>query len=305
MNRLIMCILALSFTFRLSGQMFPLSDQFQNNPLVINPAFAGCHDALSATVSYRNQWVGFKDAPQNYMLSVHAPINKDRIGLGFFVEKSSIGIYKKTNFSGNYAFRTELQDGILALGVAFGVSLYNIGWSDLDVTDADDVELLNNPTSAVLPNFSLGTYYYTKKYFIGISLPSFLSHEPDQSSGIYKTKNNSSGYNYFLTGGYEFEVSPQVKLLPSLLVKYHPENAVQIDYNAIVNLKEKLGLGIGYRNKNMLIGTIQCQLNYQLKMAYTYDFDFGSIGKYKNGSHEIFFNYIFKYSRKIMGPRQF
>ncbi len=67
--------------------MFPLSDHYTYNALVINPAFAGCSDALSATVSYRNQWVGFQDAPKSYLLSVHTPIENDRMGLGLLIDE--------------------------------------------------------------------------------------------------------------------------------------------------------------------------------------------------------------------------
>jgi len=305
MNRCILVILAMLFPLQLLGQMFPLSDHYRFNALVINPAFAGCHDALSATLSYRNQWVGFKDAPKSINLSIHTPVKNDRIGLGLLIDNNSIGIYKETSFIGNYAYRMELFNGKIALGLGFGVSIYDIAWNELDATDADDLQLMNNPTSAVLPAFSLGTYYYTKKYFIGISVPLFLSHEPDQSTGNYKIKNDFSGYNYFITGGYEVGISPHVKLLPSLLIKYHPTHVVQIDYNAQIVLKDRIWIGFGYRNSDMLIGMLQCQLNDQLRMAYSYDFDLGSMGKYRNGSHEIVLNYVFCYERKVTGPRQF
>ena len=85
-----MGILAVTFPFHLMGQMFPLSDHYVYNGLFINPAFAGCHDALSTTISYRDQWVGFKDAPKSYMLSLHTPIYNDRIGLGMIIENNSI-----------------------------------------------------------------------------------------------------------------------------------------------------------------------------------------------------------------------
>ena len=305
MNRFILSILAVLFPLQLFGQMFPLSDHYVYDALVINPAFAGCNDALSATIMYRNQWVGFKDSPKSYVLSVHTPIDNDRIGLGLLIEKNSIGIFKETSFIGNYAYRMELRDGKLALGLGFGVTVYNVAWNELVAIDANDALLMDAPTSAVLPAFSLGTYYYTKKYFIGISLPLFLSHELDKSTGNYKISNNLSGYNYFFTGGYEVGISSDVKLLPSLLIKYHPGNAVQIDYNAQLSLKDRIWLGIGYRNKNMLVGMLQCQLNYQVRLAYSYDLEFGSIGKYTNGSHEIVLNYVFKFARKVIGPRQF
>jgi len=305
MNRIILSILLVLLPVHLMGQMFPLSDHYVVNALAINPAFAGCQDALSLTASYRNQWVGFNDAPKSYILSVHTPVFNDRVGLGLLIENNSIGIFKETSFLGNYAYRMELQEGKLALGLGFGVTIYNTAWNKLVAADANDIQLMTSPTSAVLPNFSLGAYYYTKKYYIGVSMPLFLSYEMDKNTGKYKIGNNFSGSNYFFTTGYEVGISPQIKFLPSLLIKYHPDNAVQIDYNAQINLKDRIWMGIGYRNKDILVGMLQCQLNYQIRMAYSYDYDFSSIGKYLNGSHEIVLNYIFKFERKVIGPRQF
>lgn len=305
MKRFILIILAISIQMQAFGQMFPTSDHSVFNALSINPAFAGCQDALSATILYRNQWAGIKDAPKSYMLSVHAPVDNDRIGLGLLVEKNSIGIFNETNLIGNYAYRMEMLGGRLALGLGFGVTIYNNAWNELVANDANDAQLLNNTTTAVLPAFSLGGYYYTKKYFIGISMPLFLGHELDKTTGKYKVIYNFSGVNYFLSGGYELALSPNMKLMPSLLIKYHPNNVVQIDYNAQLNLRDKFWLGIGYRSKGTIIGMLQCQLTYQIRMGYSHDFDLGTLGSYKNGSHEIILNYIFKYSRKVIGPRQF
>ena len=305
MNRIILNILLIMFPLQLMGQMFPLSDHYVYDALGINPAFAGSHDALSATILYRNQWVGFTDAPKNYMLSVHAPVHNDKIGLGLLIEKNSIGIFKETSILGNYAYRMELNEGKLALGLGFGVTVYNTAWNELTATDANDVQLMNTPTSSVLPAFSLGTYYYTKKYYVGFSLPLFLSHELDKSTGKYEISNKMSDYNYLLSGGYDVVIGPKVKFLPSLLLKYHPNNAVQIDYNAQISLADKLWIGLGYRNKDIMVGMVQCQINYQIRMAYAYDFNMGGTGRYENGSHEIVLSYVFRYARNVMGPRQF
>jgi len=305
MNRIILSILAVIFPLQMMGQMFPLSDHYVVNALAINPAFAGCQDALSLTVSYRDQWVGFRDAPKSYVFSIHAPVYNDRVGLGLLVENNSIGIFKETSFFGNYAYRIELQEGKLALGLGFGVTINNIKWNELLAADPNDEQLMNNASSSVLPNFSLGAYYYTKKYYVGFSMPLFLSSELDKNTGKYKIGNNFSGSNYFFSGGYELGVGSQIKFQPSLLIKYHPGIPVQIDYNAQINLKDRFWAGIGYRNKDMMAGILQCQLNYQIRMAYSYDYHFGTLGKYLNGSHEIVLNYVFKYSRIVKGPRQF
>jgi type IX secretion system PorP/SprF family membrane protein len=305
MNRILLYILALLFPLQLFGQLFPISDHYVYNSMSINPAFAGCDDALSATVLYRKQWVGFEDAPKNQMLSVHTPVLKDRVGLGLLMEKNSIGIFNETNLMGNYAYRMPLRNGKLAMGLGFGLSFRSDAWNELEASDLSDEQLSSNQTSAAMPAFSLGIYYYSKKYFFGFSLPMFLSYEFDEKKNNYQINNSFSGYNYFFTGGYELNLSQDVKILPSVLIKYHPKNVLQIDYNTQVSLRDKMWLGLGYRNKNILVGMVQFQLNYQLKMGYYYDFNLGNISKYLSGSHEIILNYVFKYESRVMGPRKF
>ena len=113
-------MLIMLLPLKAGGQLFPLTDQYINNPMAINPAFAGCDDALSATVLYRTQWVGFKDAPKSKILSVHTPLSYDKVGLGLLIHKNSIGIFRETSISGNYAYRIELPSGKLALGIVTG-----------------------------------------------------------------------------------------------------------------------------------------------------------------------------------------
>jgi type IX secretion system PorP/SprF family membrane protein len=305
MNRFVFSILVLLFPLHLAGQVYPVTHHYIFDALAINPATAGCNNALSVTILYRNQWAGFNDAPKNQMLSVHAPLKNERIGLGLLIESNSIGIFKETNFIGNYAYRVELGNGRLAMGLGFGVTVHNIAWNELNAADPNDAQLMNNPSSAVLPNFSLGTYYYTKKYFFGISLPMFLSHDLDHSTGKYVMSNNFSGYNFLISGGYQFDLTQSIKLIPSLLIKYSMNNSVQADYYALLNLKDRICIGMGYRNENMLVGILQLQLNHQIRLGYSYDFELGSIGKYMNGSHEIVLSYLFRYERRVIGPRQF
>jgi len=305
MNRRLIFILLSFFPICLSGQLRPLSNLYNLDKLVFNPAYAGSQGALSATALYRNQWVGFDDAPKNYSFSVHAPLKNDQMGLGVLFEKSSVGIFRVTNIMANYAYNIELSKARLAFGLGFGATIYNIAWNELVSSSGGDVLLMNDPESAVIPNFSLGTYYYSQNYFIGFSIPFILSREIDETSGQYHTAYNLSGNNLYLTGGYTFPLNQEIKLSPSLLLKYQPGTTIQIDCNLQVALKDWILLGMGYRSENTLICMLEIQLNHQLRMAYAYDFDLSPLGKYKGGSHEIGINYIFSFERNVIGPRQF
>jgi type IX secretion system PorP/SprF family membrane protein len=305
MNRLVLMIFIVLLPDIMAGQLFPVWDQYFNNTLAINPAFAGSHEALSASTFYRNQWVGFRGAPKNQSLSVHSPLFNEKVGIGLMVEASNIGIYKITSITGNYSFRTDLREGKLCFGLGFGASIYNISWDELEANDVDDILLPDNPSSSVFPNFSLGTYYYTRKYFVGFSVPMFLTHEMDHSSGNYRIRNRFRQYNYLLTGGYLLDISPRTDLLPSVLIKYHPAHAAQLDINTQIILQDIIWLGIGYRNKSNLMGIFQFQANHQFRLGYTYSFDLGPIGRYTSGSHELMLNYVFRYNETLVGPRHF
>jgi type IX secretion system PorP/SprF family membrane protein len=305
MSRFILTIFIALLPLQLIGQMFPLSDQYLNNTLAINPAFAGCHDALSITLLYREQAAGFEGAPKNSSFSVHAPVKNNRVGLGFIYSGSSFGINSEKSFTGNYSYRIEALKGTLALGLGVSVTSLKTSYDKLDAADDGDQLLLNTPVSALLHNYSLGVYYYTQKYFAGISIPMFLSHYFDYSASEFNTRNDFSHYTYFLEGGYFIKLSKDFKLLPSLLAKYQIGHPVQVNINAQVILKDRLRLGVGYRNSKTILAMFECNLTRQLMAGYTYGYGTGSINKYFKGSHEVVLNYVFSFSRQVMSPRQF
>lgn len=288
---------------QLSGQMMPVSANYSNNILAFNPAYSGSQDALSATVSYRHQWMGFRGAPKSSMISVHAPLDNDRIGLGMLIERNSYGINKETRFSGNYSYRIEFHDGKLAMGLGFGATNYNIDWDFLQAADPDDNLIYENPVTVLVPYFNFGSYYYSENYFIGISVPMLFSSPIAKNSS--EVSSWYSGNNYFITGGYRFDINRQIKVLPSMLMKFHSNHSPQIDFNAQLILNDRIWLGAGYRSMTVFVGMFQVQLNPQLRMAYSYDYDIGPIGRYNSGSHELVLNYVFNYYRKVVGPRHF
>jgi len=305
MRRNYLLILTFILPLKLFGQLPVSTDQYLNNTLIINPAYAGSDDALSVTLLYQNELAGFADAPKNKILSAHTPLRNDRVGFGFLLESGSYGINRETSLSGSYAYRMEVQKGTLALGLGFGATLINVAWNELKPVDPGDLLLYDKPVSALLPNFSIGAYYYNEKMFLGFSIPQLLSHEFNSTSGKYKIKNDFSEYNFFVEGGYYFLLAQDIKFLPSLLIRYNPGLTLQAEVNAQLILKERLRLGAGYRTSNKLIALLQCNITDQLMAAYSYDFDLGTVGKFYNGSHGVVLNYVFSYTRKVMSPRQF
>jgi type IX secretion system PorP/SprF family membrane protein len=305
MARLIIKILTLLIPMQSMAQLHPLCDQYYNNTLALNPAFAGSMETLSGTVFYRNQWPGFDGTPKNQSISLHSPVFREKVGLGVVVEANTIGIYKTTSLMGNYSWRMNLAGGSFSMGLGFGFTGFNVAWNELKFSHSDDALLTGIPESLLLPNFSPGIYYYNDLFYAGMSVPMMLSYETDRVTGRYRARNLPGKYNYFFTGGYLVSLGRGIDLLPSVLLKYSYGHIFQPDFTTQAILHDRLWLGLGYRNKNNLIGNFQCQLNYQLRLGYSYSYDLGPVGRYTDGSHEVIINYVFRYRQDLEGPRNF
>jgi len=198
-----------------------------------------------------------------------------------------------------------MGEGKLALGVGLGVSFLNIDWDGLKVTDDNDEELLSSIDKLTNPNFSAGVYYHSKKFFLGASIPYFLSYVYSSSTKEVDLENNLSEYNYHFTSGYTFDINRNVQLAPSLLVKYHANNAFQVDINTQFIFYETLWLGATYRSKDAIAFLFQLAITNQFRLVYSYDFAVGETNHYKKGSHEVMLKFVLDYRARVVGPKRF
>ena len=111
---LLSLLLLPGISYRLAAQQNIVYSQYIYNGLLINPAYAGSHVQLSATLSYRNQWVNFEGAPQTATLGVHTAMNKSKVGLGLLATSDKIGI--RTNDSGLAAIRIRVFLEVMRTG---------------------------------------------------------------------------------------------------------------------------------------------------------------------------------------------
>lgn len=299
--RNIIFLLSVSST-GLFGQLLPVTNQYVLNPLSVNPAFAGNRGALNIAAFYRRQWVGIAGAPETSTLALDAPLLDSKLGLGLIISSDKIGITKGTRFMSNYAYRMNIGDGNLSLGLGAGVLTTNTTWSELTVVDPGDENFLINSRVYVVPDFSFGAYYSNKNYFAGFSIPRLSNYTYDHVKNRYTLSFDPGQSYYLLNTGYLVNLSPGLKLLPSTLLTFSHGKKLLYDINIHLNIIDKVWVGASYRNNRSVVGLIQVAINNQLRLAYTYDFDFGSIGQYSNGSHEIMIRYEFRYKVDVVNP---
>lgn len=305
MKKILKLFILLLVPVNLAGQLSPVTSQYVLNPLSINPAYAGNRDALNVALFYRRQWTGITGAPATMNLAVDAPFLDSKLGLGLILTTDKIGVTKETHILTNYSYKISMEKGNLSFGLGAGIITTNTSWSDLVVLDPGDENFLSNSRVFVVPDFSFGVYYTNQNYFGGISIPKLLEYKFNYDKNKYSLGFKPGQYNYLINTGYIFSLSPKVKFFPSTLINVSPGEKVLIDLNAYVGFNDRIWAGVSYRNKRSLGVLCQFAINNQLKVAYTYDIDFGTLGRYSNGSHEIMLRYEFRYKVDAISPLNF
>ncbi|PCI99005.1 MAG: hypothetical protein COB15_04910 [Flavobacteriales bacterium] len=302
---IIITILAFCSLFATAQQEVMVS-QYMFNGLFINPAYTGSHKYFSATLLHRNQWVAFDGAPKTLLVSGDGPIANNKMGLGFIIAHDKIGVTSQTDINASYSYNVKLGSGKLAFGLRGGLSNYSVKTEDLKVWDADDGALIADGESEFLPKFGFGTYYYAKRWYAGVSIPTLLAYEDGQSFNINIDQSSFLRKHFLINGGVVIEVSEKLKLKPSTLIKYVKSAPLEADINLSLLYDETIWFGVSYRTNDAIIGIIEYQANKRFRVGYSYDFTITEIGNYSNGSHEIMIGYDFgKDLVNIKTPRFF
>lgn len=276
------------------------------NRLLINPACAGSHDALNAVLLYRNQWVGIPGAPKTGVFSLDAPIRNPKVGLGLSIEFDKIGVSSHTQVSGAYSYRIRFEESTLMMGLSAGMGfiysdLTNVQHSENSETD----DAFQSDYHEVLPNFGFGVYYCNERFFAGFSIPQIagnaLQRFIDKND---KTIRLDLANHYFINSGYQFDISLDLKLKPSVLLKYVYGAPIEFDFNGVAYFYDIIALGISYRSMASMNLLSQIKINNQFYLGYSYEYSTTRLRSFRSGSHEIMLQYLFNFSRpKVVTPR--
>lgn len=275
------------------------------NPLAVNPAYAGSKDALNANLLSRFQWVGLEGAPMTQTFSIHTPIKKKNIGLGFSVVNDKIGSTNHTSVNGDFSYRIKLnhRKEYFSFGLKGGLGVYNADYNDRNVQDATD-ELFATPVqNKMTPNLGFGVYYYGKKHYVGLTTPQLISNVVvTDVSGSESVE----AMHLYLIAGYVFELNSLIQFKPSLITKYAPNAPLSMDLNASFLLYEKIWLGAMYRLNESVGANFVFYINDYLKFGYAFDFSTTAIQQYSRGSHEIMLGFDLNSKKsKFYSPRYF
>jgi type IX secretion system PorP/SprF family membrane protein len=305
-NFLVLLIGMMMFFVDISAQQDPQYTQYMYNMNVINPAYAGSRGTLSLALLGRTQWTSVPGGPKTGTFSGDAPIGR-RVGIGLSIIADEIGPVKEQNLYVDVSYTIHTSDeGRLAFGLKGGVTLQNIDLLSIVLPQDPNDPLFEDNVNETYPNFGAGVYYYTDKFYIGLSVPNILkSTHFERSSGIITEA--SEEMHAFLTAGYVWRLSPTVKFKPSAMIRGTMNAPIGIDINANFLLYDRLELGVGYRISDSVVGLINFAVTSDFRIGFAYDY---TISEFSNinpgGSYEAILLYDIDFSKKnLKSPRFF
>lgn len=303
------------------AQQAPLISQYMFNTLYINPAYAGYKGDFYAHSFFRSQWIGMSGAPQTIALGADMGVAEEHVGLGLVLMTDRQGFNRTNSFMSNYAYWIKLNDkGLrLSFGLAAGAINYTVDGADADPNDWNDPMVPASFYSIWMPEASAGAYLSNDRFYAGFSAMNMLSRYLP-IKGEYEKRVILRNYTEFmLTAGLLLPLSDQFDLKPSFLIKEDFNSPTNVDLNAMLFIAKTVWAGVSYR-MNITAGKDYTSVNsYQssaltllvevyatedLRIGYSYDFDFGEISKYSGGNHEISVGYNFSGLSKSKGRRK-
>lgn len=277
--------------------------QYMYNTINVNPAYAGSRGALSFFALHRTQWVGLDGAPVTNTLSANTPFNNSKLGLGVSIINDEIGPSTSNSLSADISYTIPVSESYkLSFGIKGTANLFNIDVNKLNPSDQSDPQF-QNFNNEFSPNIGAGIYLHSHKAYVGFSVPSFIETNAynDNDVAIYKEK-----MNYYLIGGYVFDLNPTIKFKPAFMTKLVEGSPLQVDVSGNFMFNEKFVVGLAYRWSASMSAMVGFQVSDAFYIGYSYDFETTELDNYNSGSHEIFLRYeVFKKNSKMVTPRFF
>lgn len=309
MKKIIIIISTLFAGFGALAQQDAMFTHYMFNTLAVNSGYAGSRDALTITGLHRSQWVSFPGAPTTQTLTLHTPIANDQLGLGVSVLNDKIGPTNTTAIYADFAYKLKISEKAkLAFGLKGGINLRSNGLSSLALDENNDDAFASDVTSDILPNFGFGLYYYTDKFYVGLSTPKLLENNFKTNTVSGSSSVASEKRHYFLIAGTVFPITDNVKLKPTGFVKVTEGAPIEGDVTLTALFKEKLWAGVMFRTGDALGVLVGANLTDQLALGYSFDWSYtNTTFKYNAGSHELMLRYdlIYNNAKKIRSPRYF
>ena len=253
------------------SQQDPLYVNYNQNPLAINPAYAGSSGIASVAIMVRKQSLLVQSAGSSQYLTYNTPLAFGKFGMGLQAFNSSFGQAGTgggTGFNLSGAYRHHFSDSI-SVAVALQGGFVQIPGYLSGVNEFKPVA-------------GAGAYFRTFNSYLGVGMPVF-------TKPYYNISKSTKYYFYrpiFISGGHVFSINENFDLKLGAVLRMYNAAANQnnqlaktaIDLNAVIWIKKWLGLGVWANKtgsevnaKNAFIISADAQINQKFRLGFSID----------------------------------
>lgn len=306
MKRILAILLLVCVSAGSKAQQDPMYSMYMFNHMAINPAYAGSMDHLQAIGLFRRQWLDFPGSPRTASVTVHSPLNNERVGLGCSFVNDQAGDLATNAFMAAYSYHLKFEKSRLSFGLQAGVRNFSLNLASIQLSpDQGYDESFQGNISQWSLNFGAGAFWYSDKWFVSFGIPNLRNNiiATQQLNTVYLARYRT---HMNLSAGYVFKLSPVWSLKPSFLIKQVAGAPMQADLNANIYWLNLVGFGLSYRTGDALVALLEVQLNKNFRLGYAYDQTVNKLSGYVGGTHEIMLRTDLGFNKsKTLTPRYF
>jgi len=273
-----------------NSQQYFRRTQYMFNPYLVNPAAAGTRVYSPVMLTYRNQWTGFKGAPQTYTLSGNTALPNHLGAGGIFFHDDTGGAISRTGVELTGTYKADLTNtDQVSFGLSAVLGQFKFNNDSLIYYDPGDLALQGGMESTFNLDFNFGFLVLGENYFFGFSVPYVIQSnlKVETNAGAIENQNVR---HYMLMGSYAYGLNEDWALQPSLLTRFTASTPVQFDLNVRTIYQEFLWGGISYRHRDAVALLVGIDWN-DFILGYGYDITVTDARSFSPHTHEVSIGY--------------
>lgn len=301
MKKLIVLAQIMFLAISAYGQQYPIFSQYFLNPYLYNPAAIGNSGFNELNLTYRQQWLGIRDAPTTQAFNFQYPTRKNiSVGAQFYHDKTVLLNSSALTFG--LAYQVPISDDhFIKFGLSSGIGLNNFALDEVDNPNDPALQSVLDQTTFLSGQF--GVYYQLKGLKLGFSLPQLYKYSAIDTVEFQKITIDQLD-NYILTASYRFHLgTSSMSLEPFVLYRKSEQLPAIIEAGAMLDYKDLFWVGGSYRKDYGSTAYVGLNIMKNMSFAYAYEFAGGQQVSLGNGGHEINFKVRFGKNKHQKQPK--
>jgi type IX secretion system PorP/SprF family membrane protein len=307
MYHIILISFFLLITSTCLSQQLQFRSSFGNTDFQFNPAMTATGEYMEWGATYRQQWLGFEEAPITGVAYIQYPLVDNNMSIGGSIGYDKAGLLQKNELNINYSYKLELgYSSQLSFGILANLSQQRFDGSAIISNDLDDILFQRENASTYSPNFGFGVFYVSNTrmydlsesaFYIGIGLNQLLPQSitiGDLNQSNYKKVPHANA----IIGG---RIINNIGFIePSLWLNYSVENILYGVANVNFEMEDIFWTGlnigtdftVGFQSGIVLKNDLM--KDGQLRIGVSGNYNLGSYGSQQGLGFEFLIAYRFE-----------